>query len=367
MKNEMKIKKVKFQGWDNCIELTHGKFKLIVTTEVGPRIIGGFLEDGENIFMVDPKLAGKTGGDKWVNYGGHRFWHSPEDPVRTYAPDNEQISVYEMEDGSVSFVSEPEELTHISKTINIHPEGENSFRIEHILRNDGLWDVECAGWALSVMDVGGVAVVPQNPGDPNALLPTKFVSVWPYASMTDPRVFWGDDLVMLRQDPNAKTPFKIGINCQQGWCAYLNKGVAFVKQFNYYDDEEYPDNNCSVELYTCKTFLELETLGPLAVLEPGDELIHEELWTAVKVDLPKNPTEEDVKKALGLDEDSEECDCGCEEHDDACKTEKKSAKSAKKAEPAKKASAAKKAEPAKKAEAKKSASAKKSATKKSAK
>ena len=87
----------------------------------------------------------------------------------------------------------------------------------------------------------------------------------------------------------------------------------------------------------------------------------------LKVDLPKNPTEEDVKKALGLDEDSEECDCGCEEHDDACKTEKKSAKSAKKAEPAKKASAAKKAEPAKKAEAKKSASAKKSATKKSAK
>ena len=60
----MKLKKVKFEGWDNCIELKSGDFKLIVTTEVGPRIIGGFVgKNKTNIFNVDKKLAGKKGGD----------------------------------------------------------------------------------------------------------------------------------------------------------------------------------------------------------------------------------------------------------------------------------------------------------------
>ena len=91
---KLKMKKVAFEGWKNCVEIASGDFRLIVTTDVGPRIIGGFLgKNGKNIFHVDPKLAGKSGGDKWVNYGGHRLWHSPEIKERTYVPDNDPIQV----------------------------------------------------------------------------------------------------------------------------------------------------------------------------------------------------------------------------------------------------------------------------------
>ena len=37
------MKKVAFQGWKNCVELKSGDFKLIVTTDVGPRVMGGFV------------------------------------------------------------------------------------------------------------------------------------------------------------------------------------------------------------------------------------------------------------------------------------------------------------------------------------
>ena len=77
------MKNISFKGWDNCCELTAGDFKIIVTTDVGPRIIGGFLGDNPfNIFNVDEKLAGTSGAEKWVNYGGHRLWHSPETLAR---------------------------------------------------------------------------------------------------------------------------------------------------------------------------------------------------------------------------------------------------------------------------------------------
>ena len=58
----MKIETVNFCGWKNCIQLSSGDFKLIATTEVGPRIIGAFLGESENLFYVDPATAGKKGG-----------------------------------------------------------------------------------------------------------------------------------------------------------------------------------------------------------------------------------------------------------------------------------------------------------------
>ena len=120
---KLKMKKVAFEGWKNCVEIASGDFRLIVTTDVGPRIIGGFLgKNGKNIFHVDPKLAGKSGGDKWVNYGGHRLWHSPEIKERTYVPDNDPIQVVKLGDDGVSFIMEEPECTGLTKTLDIFPQ-----------------------------------------------------------------------------------------------------------------------------------------------------------------------------------------------------------------------------------------------------
>ena len=43
---------------------------------------------------------------------------------------------------------------------------------------------------------------------------------------------------------------------------------------------DYPDLGCSFETFTNADFLELETLGPLATLEPGASLTHTERWAA---------------------------------------------------------------------------------------
>ena len=302
------IKKVTFEGWENCVELVSGDFRIIVTTAIGPRVIAGYLGNSKNIFHVDPALAGKTGGNKWVNYGGHRLWHSPETRERTYEPDNEMIQAVELMDGGVSFIGNPEKNSGMMKILDIHPLGDEAFRVEHHIRNVGVWPVELAAWGISVMAPGGVAAVPLN-REREGLLPSKFLAVWPYTDMNDPRITWGKDIVLVRQDssPDAK-PMKIGVNCEEGWIAYLNNDVCFLKQFDHYVDEDYPDNNCSVEVYTCKDMLEAETLSPLQLLQPGDEVVHIEEWTALDGSSCKFDTEEDVENCLQFEDP---CDCDC--------------------------------------------------------
>ncbi|MBO7146339.1 MAG: hypothetical protein J6W81_01165 [Lentisphaeria bacterium] len=273
------MKKITFEGWKNCVEMVSGDFRIVITTEIGPRVIGGFVGDSANIFNVDPALAGTSGAKKWVNYGGHRLWHAPEMFPRTYELDNTKATAKELKDGSICFTSGTDKTTGIYKSITIKALGDNKFRVEHRLRNDNMWDIELAPWALSVMAPGGVAIAPQNKA-PKALLPNSFFAFWPYTEMNDPRLKLGKDFVMVHQKKDME-PLKIGFNCENGWIAYANQGTIFVKSFEHYQDADYPDNGCSIEIYTCSDMLEAETLGPLGLLAPGDEVVHTEEWLCI--------------------------------------------------------------------------------------
>ena len=73
------LRKISYGGWDNCIQITNGIVDLIVTTDIGPRIIRYGFVGQENEMCEVASTMGLTGGDEWRIYGGHRLWHSPED------------------------------------------------------------------------------------------------------------------------------------------------------------------------------------------------------------------------------------------------------------------------------------------------
>ena len=274
------MKLVKFEGWKDCVEIKSGDFKLLVTTEVGPRVIGGFVGDGQNIFCVVPEQAGETGGNEWKIYGGHRLWHAPEAKPRSYSVENKKIKFKEQADGGVWF-SPGVDASGIYRSMTITPLGNEKFRVEHCLRNENMWDVELAAWALTVMAAGGTAVVPQPQGDPEDLLPNRYMTLWPYTKMADPRLVWGDKFTLLKQSTRTDEKCKFGMACDDGWLGYVNKGTGFVKTFEHFVDGEYPDNGCSVECFTNDFMLEVETLSPLYLLAQGEELVHVEEWVGL--------------------------------------------------------------------------------------
>jgi hypothetical protein len=273
------MEKVPYKRWPSCYRLANGEVELIVTGDVGPRIIRfGFIGDDNELGEFSEQV-GQTGGSEWRIYGGHRLWHSPEAKVRSYYPDNGPLEVVE-ENGTVRVIQPSEATTGIQKEITIVLDPvSNQVEVRHFLRNVGLWPVELAPWALTVMAPGGMGIVPQpTKAHPDRLLPNRVLVLWPYTDMTDDRIHWGSKFILLRQNQNAQTPTKIGLSANDGWGAYLRQGHLFLKTFEYIEGANYPDNGCSLEMYANDRMLELETLGPLQCLIPGDVVEHTEHW-----------------------------------------------------------------------------------------
>jgi hypothetical protein len=293
------VEKVNFQGWPNCYRLSNKIFDLIVTTDVGPRVVWLGFSGGVNEFLEIPADAGKTGGNEWRAYGGHRLWHAPEAKPRTYFPDNSPVKLKQRK-GGFRVTQNTETTTGIQKEIDFEmAEDQAMVKLTHRLTNQGLWPVELAVWALSVMAPGGVGVFPLPERGPHTenLLPKNAMALWAYTNMSDPRWTWGEKYILLRQDARAEKPQKIGLMDMEGWAAYANHNNLFVKLFDADPEALYPDFGCSVESFTNADMLELETVGPFALLEPGDEVEHVEYWYLFKgVSAPKNDA--DVEKTI---------------------------------------------------------------------
>jgi hypothetical protein len=84
--SDLMAEKISYGGWPNCYRLSNKIVDVVVTADVGPRIIRfGFVDQG-NMFKEYPEMLGKVGGNEWRIYGGHRFWHAPEDLRQSLLP-----------------------------------------------------------------------------------------------------------------------------------------------------------------------------------------------------------------------------------------------------------------------------------------
>ena len=292
------MEKVSYGGWSNCYRLANDQVELIVTSDVGPRIIRFGYLGRENMFREFPEQLGKTNSDKWMTFGGHRLWHAPE-AARTYYPDSEPVLVQEIDDGLI-VTQKPEPTTGIQKQMEIRLTPDRpEVHIKHILINHNVWTVETAPWCLSVMDMGGTAILPLPPRGthPQDMLPTSVLSIWPFTDMTDPRWVWGFRYLLLKQDPELSGPQKIGLFDSDGWIAYANHNSLFVKQSPIQFEGVYPDLGANFEVFTNHQILELESLGPMEMIPPKGMIDHLETWTLYD-NVPQPENEADVEKNI---------------------------------------------------------------------
>ena len=115
---EVNMEKVEYGGWPNCVKLSNGKIELVITTDVGPRVIRLGFVGGQNLMREYASMLGKTGGDEWRIFGGHRLWHAPEAKPRTYSPDNGPVE-YEWNGRTLRLTQPVEADTGIQKQMEI--------------------------------------------------------------------------------------------------------------------------------------------------------------------------------------------------------------------------------------------------------
>lgn len=274
------LEKINYSGWANSYRLSNGQIELVITTDVGPRIIHFSFVGGENELNLFPDMAGKTGGDDWRVYGGHRLWHAPEQNPRSYSPDNSPVR-FEDHGEFIRTIQPIEAANGIEKEMDISLSADSPIvRITHRLRNHNVWPITMACWAITVVEKHGTAIMPLPPRgpQPESLLPTTTVAIWPYTAMNDVRWTWGYKYIMLRQDPAHPYSQKAGVASPDGWIAYVRNNHLFAKWSPQLAGGTYPDFGCTIETYADGNGLEIETLGPLQTVETGASIEHIEHW-----------------------------------------------------------------------------------------
>lgn len=283
------VEKVAYRGWANNLKIANGDAELIVTLDVGPRVISYRLADGKNLLKEYPDQVGKSGEPDWMIRGGHRLWVGPEDHTRTYALDNGPVQYEELGPGAVRFTPAPDRTYGIQKSydVKLAPSG-SKVEVVHRLTNIGSEPTDLAVWAITVMAPGGVEIIPlppkrPHPGSPkNArsaadFAPNQLMSVWPFLDFQDPRWHFGSKFITLTQKPD-RGATKLGLAHQAGGVGYLLDGTLFVKRFAYEEGKTYPDGGVNFETFTNEDMLEIETLGPIVRLEPGQTAENTERW-----------------------------------------------------------------------------------------
>lgn len=276
---------------NKTVILENDFFRVECLSEAGPRIVRLIPAwTGENLFAELPNAAAQSPHGDFHFYGGHRLWRAPETFSRSYIPDDQGLSVKEVQ-GGIKLIGLEEPITGIRKTITIQMSSSQPFIIvKHKIQNLGKLPLNLAPWAISMMRSQGVAILPQQVGhvDDDGLLPNRRFALWSYTRWDDHRLKLGDGFITVKADTVAN-PLKLGYFNPHGWLGYVYDDVMFIKRFGVRRDEEYPDDGCNSEIYVNSRALELETLGPFVELALQTDVVHTETWEVYDLDkIPKD-------------------------------------------------------------------------------
>jgi hypothetical protein len=275
----LKVEKVEFFGWQEAYRLSLGELAMVVVAEIGPRILSLSVGGGPNLLMVDHDTAGQGQGDaEWHIYGGHRVWVAPE-TEDTYAPDNVCCEVDASDDG-LTVVGSISPQTKLRKRLTITGQGDR-FVVEQGVLNTGDMLQTGAVWALTCVEPSGTIVFPWGRGGRWDLKKIVYWNEWIGHSSDVTSRQWQPRSDLFRIVPTGEEG-KVGTNSPEGWVALCREDATFVKSHAWRPGVRYPDEDCSIQVYTCDRFIEMETLSPLAVFHPGEEIIHQEVWTVTR-------------------------------------------------------------------------------------
>jgi hypothetical protein len=246
----------------------------------GPRIVGFGLAGGGNVLGETPQASWDVGHGLYDLLGGHRFWFAPETPDCS-VPDSTGVTLAPVPGATgpaVRLTGTVEAPTGLRKTFEVRLDHESAaVSVRHIVTNEGPAARELSPWPITQLPLGGVATVGlAAPPTEHRANPNQLLVLWPYASWTDSRLALGERSLTVTATPGA--PFKIGCGNTLGEVSYLREGMLFTKRFDPAVGAPHADLGSNLEVYCDDRTIELESLGPLVRLAPGESVTHDERW-----------------------------------------------------------------------------------------
>ena len=258
------------------INLEIGPYSVAAATTFGPRLVSLRFQHGPELFAQLPDGVAIVHPDSGTYYfrGGHRLWAAPEVPVITYASDDQPCAVTTRGDGLT--IRAPIDPAGFIKEVSVSL-NDDKLVVDHRLENGGLQPISVAPWGITQFRLGGVALVPIGTGvvhDP--FQADSSLVIWPYTDLTDRRISWRRQAAIV--EAAAGPRFKVGSGPSPGKLGYLFADQLFTKAVAPAGTGNYVDRGAVAQMFVEDSFCELESLGPVVSLNPGEALSHREVW-----------------------------------------------------------------------------------------
>lgn len=255
-----------------------GRYTVGVPDGFGPRLLGFRAEAGpEMLVRLGPDVALHSGAGTVHFRGGHRLWASPEVPDLTHIPDDEPCEVV-LEEGRLR-VTGPVDAAGFTKQLEVSA-NRHGLVVDHQLGWSGPAPVRVGAWAITQLPLGGTALLPLGGREGTGYQGDRSLVLWPYTDLNDDRLGFRERTVVMAARPGPQ--LKLGSGPAPGRLGYLREGWLFTKTVEPAGEGDYPDRGAVGQVYMNEDFCELESLGPLAELEPGSEVRHREVWDALE-------------------------------------------------------------------------------------
>lgn len=247
-----------------------------IALDYGIRVRHLSIKGMENLYYEQPSdlSDGFSTPSGWKLRGGHRLWMAPECD-ESYCPDDTPVSYTLKEDGVV-IVQDTEPWLKIQKTLEITFRPDGTVHLIHHFYNRNDHPITGASWGVNSLDGCGKIWVDFAAGQ-REYKPRRLVSLWGATNLSDPRLKILKNEILAEYQPITDY-FKIGVYSPGGKAILESKGQKLTMEFAAPPSNTLPDNGCNFELFMAKAFLEMETLGSIAQIAPGESVSHWETW-----------------------------------------------------------------------------------------
>lgn len=295
------VTRTAYGGWQGAYRLSNGVVELIVVPSIGRIMAFEFAGQPQtNPLFNNAVWAGKpapatpnpadpkTFPTDWHNYGGDKVWPSEQSGWPKHQPlawppdpsfDTGPYAVTRTPDGlRLTGPVSPYFGVRVIREITLSP-GQAAVTIhDTFLKAKGQAAFPIGIWSIS--QVRGDSTI-YLPLDTHGLFPG--LGFTPLGDSKKPMPNWQSRGGLLAVTRPSNIGTKVGVDDRAGWAACLYHGnLLFTERFTHEPKATYPDKGVDAEVFTngddSQAYMELEVLGPLVTLKPGQTLTRQITW-----------------------------------------------------------------------------------------
>jgi hypothetical protein len=280
---EVTVTRIDYHGWQGAYRLANRTVELVFVPQIG-RVMRYGIVGGPNVLWENPQLAGKTTdlaapGKDWANYGGDKLWPAPQarwgwppDPTLESAP--QTVKVLPNRHLRITGPIGKAQQVRFQREIALDADG-TGVTLKNTLCNTSAQRVEWSVWEVAQVDDPTEMRLPLNRAG-------KFSQGYHIFEQQRPApesLSLEKTLLRLRRNP--KQAGKVGSDSPLGWIEATASGLNFRVSATFAPGKSYPDDGCSLEIYTSddpNKYVELELLSPLKTLHPNETITFTTHW-----------------------------------------------------------------------------------------